>query len=154
MERRKQDERAAGRYYKRKFRWFPHCIYCGMIAEVRDHVFPLSVAAQLQVWRQSVQSELWRGLVTVPACKECNTIAGNEVFRDPLSKRSYIQSRLREKYELDRHNVQWTFEELSELGYSLRTKILNGISKQMRAEMRVTWPLARTRIAREIISLL
>jgi len=56
----------------------------------------------------------------VPACRECNNIAGNKVFERLEDKREYIQGRLSIKYKRIIDLPHWSEKELNGLGYGIR----------------------------------
>lgn len=60
---------------------------------------------------------------TVPACHECNAIAGARVFASFRAKRRFIQRRLAERYRKLLAMPSWTEAELDELSPSLRTHV-------------------------------
>lgn len=110
-------------YYKRKFRFLDTCIYCGQTADSEDHVFPISRLDGLELFRPGVRNQfLPHGLCIVKSCWNCNSIASDHSFISILKKRDYIQSKLKEKY--GNNFVDWTNEELTELGYSLRQYVI------------------------------
>ena len=132
-------------YYTKKFKWLKTCVYCGEPAQCLDHVFPLSLSAKLDMHRSVVQCELRGGLYRVPSCNECNGLAGDEPFTSILGKRRFIQARLREKYRGSTKRVLWDYDELMELGPTLRSKIVSDMHKMESAEIRFLYPRFRSR---------
>src|SRR4051812_16660893 len=87
------------------------CVYCGVRASTIDHFVPLSVVATLYSCLDVIQ-----GRVLVPACSDCNSIAGNNMFRTIAAKRRFIQSRLIEKNKRLLNSPRWEDEDVAELG--------------------------------------
>lgn len=81
------------------------CAYCGMYAEEREHVVP----------RKTGYAK-----IVVPACHECNTLAGSECFPTFAEKRDFIHSRLKKRYRHAINAPEWDSLELGELDYVLR----------------------------------
>lgn len=110
------------------------CVYCGVRATTLDHFVPLSVLYSVNDLG-GINAER----VTLEACRECNAIAGAKVFKTVAQKRMYIQARLREKNNTVLQTPQWKDEELSEMGYNMRTYI--DASRQYRdwLEERLRW---------------
>jgi hypothetical protein len=129
--------------YTRKFRWFARCVYCGMHATTLDHVFPVVIAARLEIRRPGVRATLGQGLNLVPACMSCNAIAGCYPFTSIRAKRDYIQGKLRTKLAKHLLMPDWSADDLAALDYRLRTHVLAGLRLQKQASMRCNWPLVR-----------
>jgi len=140
---RRRDLAQASGAYRTKFRWMTCCIYCGMPATDQDHVFPVSIAAGLATHLTAVRRQLKQGLNTVPSCRECNTIAGNNPFVTIREKRAFIQGKLFHRLRKHLEMPEWTPRELAELSYSMRTFVLRGIREAERAHMRLNWPWTR-----------
>jgi len=143
-------EKSTHWYYEQKFRWSVNCTYCGMPADTKDHVFPLSIAAMLDLTRAGVRKSLGQGLCCVPCCRECNSLAGREPFTSIQAKRDYIQAKLRKRLAMDLASQDWDPQELAEMGRTLRLTIMKGIRARLRAEMRCNWPHARDAKGRRI----
>jgi hypothetical protein len=79
------------RYTKYSGDW-TKCIYCSRLSDCEDHVLPVSVAKSLPLfnWPMGI-------LLIVPACKQCNSIAGARLFTRLSSKKLYIQAALRKR---------------------------------------------------------
>jgi len=132
--------RIAGGHYEKKFRWVNFCVYCGQPKECLDHVFPLSLASGLDLSRPSVKQELFQGLNIVPSCSSCNRIASDYAFINIRLKRQFIQERIRKRYLKKLRAVEWTQEELSEIGYNLKSQIKKLNHNRIILENRVMWP--------------
>lgn len=86
-------ERVYNKLYKPVDVWF--CLYCGVEANVMDHVPPLS-------WIGALGSEFFieKGtpLLLVPSCQECNAILGSFGLFNVNERRAYVASALYERY--------------------------------------------------------
>lgn len=92
------------------------CIYCGEPAEHIDHVLPVRYSN----WRDVLTPEEREQLATVPACGECNMLAGSKAFHSLGDKRDFIRGKLRKRYAKILDGPIWTDEEMAELGDGLR----------------------------------
>jgi hypothetical protein len=110
------------------------CVYCGVPATSADHFVPLSVIDALS----DVIADR-KGLVLVPCCGQCNSIAGARMFNTIGAKRRYIQDRLRYKYRRHLECPRWSTEEVEELGWSLKTAILSAMAIRQWIEERLAW---------------
>lgn len=143
------DMKKAHAWYKWKFRELALCIYCGEPATTKDHVFPLSLAAGLDLTRPNVRDQLLpHGLCLVKACNACNSLASNHPFTSIREKRRWIQERLRRKYHRKLHRPEWEEHELNELGHGLRAYVVKAEIDAKRIWRRVNWPTLRRRGSR------
>lgn len=60
-----------------------YCVYCGEIATTKDHFPPVINALAGYI---------------LPACSECNSIAGTEFPRDFIRRADYVKEKLQRKY--------------------------------------------------------
>ena len=138
---RQRDLRETAGYYVRKFKFADWCVYCGMLKQCEDHVFPVSLAAGLSLGHWSVRSELFGGLYKVPCCNECNYIAGNKPFRSIIDKRHFIQKELRKKHHKKLATVQWSDDEKEDLGRIMYDVVNNMIDRRKLMEKRIFFPI-------------
>lgn len=87
---------------------YKKCAYCGEIATDEDHTVPKSLG----------------GRFTIPSCSECNILASNTLHETLTEKRQYIKSLLRERYEKLLKAPVWDYDEINELGPTLRESVL------------------------------
>ena len=71
------------------------CAYCGLPSDTYDHAYPVSAMARL-LDVEGPDCNI-RSFI-VPACRECNTIAGNMLFPTFNEKRDHIRRILRIRY--------------------------------------------------------
>ena len=110
---------------------FPYCVYCGDPPNQKEHVLP-----QSKIWMFQGDYVSW----ILPACQECNYIAGGNLFRTFGDKTEYIHIKLKKKYKIAL-NCNWTPEELDELGPSLRATIEKDLEMKKWLERRLKWSL-------------
>ena len=127
--------RRLGAYY-RGLRTGTDCVYCGEVATGRDHFLPVSASVLLRALSIDIDD---RCLVTLPACKECNTLAGARVFRTVAGKRRYIKRTLAKRNAKVLALRDWDQDELEELGWTLRTTIISGMHKRDQIKRRLAW---------------
>ena len=76
------------------------CAYCGVYADTRDHVLPIVFMEFLISHKETETfSEI------VPACRECNSVAGSRVFPSFKKKKQFVQAKIFGKYS---RIVEWT----------------------------------------------
>jgi hypothetical protein len=109
------------------------CIYCGAAATTRDHFIPKAFASRCEDFAKIPKRNL-----KVPACAECNSTAGAEVFLTLREKRRYIAGQYGKKYKKLLEAPHWTTEEIEELGPTLQSHIKTdqAVKDYMRARMR------------------
>jgi hypothetical protein len=110
------------------------CQYCGELATTMDHFIPISIAAQLL--RIGVRL---KNLFLLPACLECNVLAGDEVFDSIEEKRKFIQDKLSKRYKSVLRIPYWKHHEVAELGYNLKHFIISGIGQHRIIIRRLEW---------------
>jgi hypothetical protein len=104
------------RVYLKDIGIVPACFYCGEPADSIDHTYPVSSLTNLL----NSGLELPGRMYIVPACRECNSFLGKEIFATLASRKAYIRKRLRKRYKKYLNQPLWTEEEIDELGDSLR----------------------------------
>lgn len=132
-------------HYVDKFQKVDWCVYCGEPAGGRDHVFPIARAASLQLERPGVRRELGTGLQTVPCCQSCNSMVSDRPFTSILSKRRWIQDKLRDRYGGLFDGDRFTEEEKAELGRGLLSVVRRDEVFRARQILRMQWPPRKRR---------
>src|SRR6266478_8549647 len=113
------------------------CVYCGQSASSLDHFVPKSMIRALADTIEPIKRI--SGLVLIPACRECNSIAGARIFRTVGMKRRYIQKRLKQKYRKFLQLPNWSENETAELGSALAKHVHAGINVRTWIESRIAW---------------
>lgn len=124
---RKFQEQATAKFYTRvkpvlhPVEKWSHCFYCGLPADTMDHVIPISHLAAL------LDAGFIKYSQIVPACQECNCLAGSNVFEDFFEKRAYVRTRLQKRYKDLLKMPYWFPEQIAEMGPNM--------AKRLRADM-------------------
>lgn len=101
------------------------CLYCGESAGTVEHWPP--------------QSYCQDGLL-LAACGECNVLAGTNFPTDLFGRITHVKWRLRLKYaNALKPRVQWSEDELREMGWQMQWRIRKSRSEHERAKRRVEW---------------
>lgn len=111
------------------------CIYCGDIANSRDHFIPRAFVKRIEDLGWADKDN-----IIVPACTECNSTAGSKVFATISEKRKYIHEQYKKKYKKLLEMPSWTEDELEEYGHSLRTHIKHSLTAKDEIRARLRWP--------------
>ncbi len=111
------------------------CFYCGEPATSVDHSVPVAFYRTLyDICRPMGKKPL------VPACRECNSIAGAKLFTTLGQKRRYVQDRIRHKYRKILKLPIWESTEVDDLGHELQSCVLNGVGLKTKTIRRLIWP--------------
>ena len=107
-----------------------YCFYCGgYYATDRDHVHPVCA-------REGERA--FAGQETVRCCRECNGALGGRPLE--LEERvSFLVSFYTKKYKLNENSVEWSADEIAELGPRLKHRIKKALAKRKRGEEAVTY---------------
>jgi len=98
------------------------CVYCGSPASERDHVPPLS---RVDDYRSlMLKKEIY---IKVPSCVQCNGIGASILDDTFLDRVERIKSKIAEKHKKKISYPEWDEEDLAELDYELKTKVLEGV---------------------------
>ena len=101
------------------------CVYCGERATCWDH-FPPYAVDQLRGW-------------LLPACGECNGIAGDRHPYDFVARAAYVNRALIHRYRRVLNSTPWSRAELRELGRGLGDTIEPLAHARTIARERVRW---------------
>lgn len=126
----------AGRRRDQRFsRWYTWdygdcCRYCGACAESIDHAYPISllaIEAEIYGWKSvwDMPFDLRRHVKVVPCCSECNNHLGNKRIFGIKNRKKSVNKYLKKKYKKYLQKIEWSDDELLELGCSLRTHVKN-----------------------------
>lgn len=113
------------------------CVYCGVLAECRDHVVPVAYS-HITGRRKAAFKNQKRNLV--PACNECNRLAGSNVFAVLDDKRAFIRGALSVKYKKILDFPIWPEDEIAELSPKLRRIVRLKLSAKHVMQNRLDWP--------------
>lgn len=140
---RKNNLRAVAGLYRKKFEWCGACVYCGEPADSLDHVLAVKWGSNVKL--DVIQGELKQALRMVPACMECNSLAGADFSLTIRQKRKLIQKKLRKKYNSFLRMPDWNEDELNGLRGRLKQSTKAALVKRAQAWDRVTWPSSKTK---------
>jgi hypothetical protein len=94
------------------------CAYCNECASEKDHIPPL-------VWVNNLGQEFFRNLgysfLKVPCCSDCNSRLSKRDLFTHKERQVWLELRLIEV--LVENSVEWTDEEIEELGPNLRSYV-------------------------------
>lgn len=96
------------------------CYYCGLPADVIDHVIPKIVLKSHDAVGHDIRKNR---TLTVPACRECNSLLSASVQKTLQERKRELKIRLKRKYKKLLIMPEWNEEELSELSPRLRQYI-------------------------------
>jgi hypothetical protein len=113
---------------------FWRCVYCGLPAESKDHVPPITRVSDYESLGLAI--ELY---IKVPCCLECNNLLGAELQDSFFQRAEVLKDKLARKYRRHLNNVDWDDEELEELGPTLKSKVLEGKVKSQRVLARIEY---------------
>ena len=118
------------------------CYYCGLAADTVDHVVPQSL---LDAVRGSGDDALIaavtrrRRTMVVPACRECNMLAGAK-YHETLDERArYVRERLAHRHRKVLSMPDWSPSELAELSANLRSLVIAGLVERDTVRRRLRW---------------
>jgi len=100
------------------------CVYCGEMADSVDHFPPKSA---------SVMGFL------LPACKECNNLAGTDYPFDFENRAKLVTEKLRKKYNKILGTSEWSKDEMRELKYSLNRMVRSWEELRKIIRRRIAW---------------
>ncbi len=106
------------------------CVYCGLSGYTRDHLLPMTVTGRAAR----------RHVLTVPACRECNSVIGDRRVANITVRRSYAQQGIRRKYRRALRTLDWTNEQLNEFGPTLRSCAIKALEVKRITLGRLAWP--------------
>ena len=136
---RKQDVQQYGQLYKKldfaspKERW--SCFYCNEPMAGYDHQPPITQIGYMLLCGDPFEAYL------VPCCSECNSLLSDTVTLTLADRMRELKDRLRKKYRSQmRIAGQWTYDEIKELGHSLRGMVLASAKEGRVAEYRILYP--------------
>jgi hypothetical protein len=108
------------------------CIYCGMPSDTVDHVPPVSRAETLLDLDPNMP--LW----TVPACLTCNRWLGAHPEHTAGGRRAIVRDKLGTLAK-GRRFVQWSDEEMAEVGPNMRREIAAKMRQDELILIRMQW---------------
>ena len=97
---------------------YGECTYCGIPAEVLDHVPPLSFVHYVSdKTKQSLSFYL------VPSCGECNNALGDQPLLTIQERINFVRKHIKKRYAKALRVPYWDEDELKELSRTMREEI-------------------------------
>lgn len=113
--------------------------YCGMMAEARDHIIPVAYAYA------SRKTASWGKDKIVPACKECNSLLSDLWIITIQDRASYIAGALSSRYKALLQSPDWAYQEISSLGYVLKTDVVGKQNLRTIARIRIAYAMSMSK---------
>lgn len=110
------------------------CFYCGVPADTVDHVPPLSRISDYEFKR--LKHERY---YKVPCCRECNNLAGASLQDNLVARAEHVKDKLSRKYRKHLMAIEWSEDELQELGAVLESKVRQSIIKHHYVSARIEY---------------
>jgi hypothetical protein len=111
-----------------------HCLYCGEPPNCQDHVIPFSYYSM----KKRIKAGSSEG-VKVKACMECNTLLSSKYFPNIVERIDDVKSSIYRRNKKVLKNKPWDDDEIDELKYTLKTKILSAETKRREVKQRIDW---------------
>jgi hypothetical protein len=106
------------------------CVYCGLDADTVDHLLPRG-------WSGDT---LRSRVLTVPACRECNSAIGGQWASTITERREVAQAAIRRRYRKLLAGAALSQKDLAELGPNLRSYVEASLTVRKVVEARLAWP--------------
>lgn len=100
------------------------CVYCGMTADTKDHYPPRCTRTDG---------------VTLPCCRLCNSLVGDRYPYSLADRMDYVKRRLASRYRRLLASPDWGEDELTDLGYSLSTRVLASCNRKAMVADMLAW---------------
>lgn len=110
------------------------CTYCGDIATTVDHVVP-----RVYIGRFEPSERRRLRLQTVPACHECNSVLGAQVFRSLTERGEYVRAWIAKRYAPALRMPDWSDAELAGMSADFQREIRARLQYRENVKRRVEW---------------
>lgn len=118
------------------------CFYCGNIADSTDHVVPKSMLQTLSILEDKEVTNIlvrFNRRLTVPSCKQCNSMLSNKYFDTLRARKAYLKTRLRKKYSSLLRTADWTSEQLQVLDGNMRKRVEQSLREKTEILKRLSY---------------
>lgn len=92
------------------------CVYCGENAESLDHIIPQNY--------KGYYNRSYNQKYVVPSCQECNSTLSDKFLHTISERTNYLWNKYNKKYKKHISWKKWEKEDLKELGYNLKSMII------------------------------
>lgn len=106
------------------------CVYCGQIADTKDHLLPVTWTGEA----------VRKHVVVVPACRECNSLISDRYAPAVNERRKLAHTAIRTKYRKILKMPDWKRREIAEMGPTIRSVIERGMHDKKVLTTRINWP--------------
>jgi hypothetical protein len=106
------------------------CVYCGVLADTKDHLLP-------RTWTGEAAR---RYVLVVPCCRGCNSLLSDRYVPSITERRKLVHESIKSRKRRVLAMPDWTQEQLSELGRTLRSVVDRGMHEKRLVEARLAWP--------------
>ncbi len=100
------------------------CAYCGVYANTRDHVVPISFFSS---GRPYTYKSHYANNNIVRACSECNSIGSDIMFENFWDKKKYICEMVEWKYKDILQSPDWNIKEINQLAGTLKLYVKDSL---------------------------
>jgi len=115
------------------------CVYCGIPADTIDHVVPRHLLIRAGAIGLDLSKLFLIRDWELPACRECNSAIGGQVFRTLKERRECVRRHIRRKYRNVLRIPEWTDDEIAQMGPLMQREIRAGLAQQALAKQRLAW---------------
>ncbi|HKU31185.1 MAG TPA: hypothetical protein VJQ60_11915 [Arthrobacter sp.] len=106
------------------------CVYCGEYADTRDHLLPVTYTG----------AAVRRHVLTVPACRQCNSLIGDAYAPSITERRAIAHNGLRRKYFKLLQSYDFTDEELEDFGHAMKSSVIRAGQEKQTLLRRLEFP--------------
>lgn len=106
------------------------CVYCGLSADTKDHLIPRG-------WSGDTSRSF---VLTVPACRQCNSFIGDKWAPTITERRVVAQKRIKSKYRDALRVHRFSIADLEEMGPNLRSMVDAKYAIAEVVRSRLAWP--------------
>jgi len=125
------------------------CYYCGIFASGIDHVIPRAILRSFGISYsrgcagdydpETLRTIVGERTLTVPCCRECNTLLGSSFQKTLGERKAYLKMRLKRRYKKLIKMPNWKEEEILELGPTLRQNVRASLEAKKLILARIRW---------------
>ena len=125
--------------------WFKTgiCVYCGDIADTKDHIPSISWAYALGYDNMVKEGAEF---IKVSCCKTCNSVIGDRNLPTLSARKAFISEYWKKKGE--KYKIPtWTIDELNELGKTLKSSVKDRSDSYEFIKRRIVWSSSEKSVA-------
>ena len=115
------------------------CYYCGLPADSVDHVIPRALLDELADDPEALRKLISGRRLTVPSCRECNSLLGTRYEPTLAGRQAYIKKQLRKRYKKYLLVPDWSDDDFRELDDMMQIYVKQGIKMRSVIRARLAW---------------